>query len=88
MKGCFVCRRFPYLLRLTRRGFHVGWRGMPIDRKEMYRRRFIIGDDLNRIELDMKRQHSIQQVLFIKKKVYRFKYDGNNVKKELVSLKW
>jgi hypothetical protein len=66
-KGILMCRRLPYYFRLTRRGFHIGWRGMSINEKEMYRRRFIIGDDRARIWLDMKSSKRVKQVLFTEK---------------------
>lgn len=66
-KGCMVCRKIPYYFRMTRRGFHIGWRGMDINEKEMYRRRFIIGDDRARIFLDMKSRKRVKQVLFTEK---------------------
>lgn len=80
-KGCVLCRRLPYFIRLTRKGFHCGWRHLNISDDDMYRYRYIIGDDRKRIELDKNNETLVKQVLFIHKKVYVHK-DG---KRELVS---
>lgn len=67
-KGIILCMKFPYHFRITRRGFHIAWRRMDIDEKEMYRRRWIIGDDHARIYLDMISEKRVKQVLFTDKK--------------------
>jgi hypothetical protein len=77
-KGCVVCRRLPYMIRLTRRGFHIGWRHLNISREMNYKYRYIIGDDYNRIKLDQERTIGIQQVLFTHKTVWRYP-DGKRV---------
>ena len=80
-KGCILCRRFPYMIRLTRRGFHVGFRHLNISEATMYRYRFIIGDDIKRIELDENNDTLVKQVLFTHKKVWTH----NNGVRTLVS---
>ena len=76
LKGIILCRKLPYYFRKTRKGFHIGFRGLSISIPVMYKYRFIIGDDRNRIALDMERKKTIQQVLFTEKKIYKF--DGIN----------
>lgn len=71
------------MIRLTRRGFHVCWKGLSISREINYKYRFIIGDDENRIRLDRERTMGIQQVLFTHKTVWRYP-DGH---KELHSFR-
>ena len=76
-------KRFPYLIRKTKRGFHYGWRGLDLSEKESYYYRLLLGDDLNRVMLDMKSKKKIKQVLFVKKEVYLYETDlwGNFVRK-------
>jgi hypothetical protein len=82
-KGCILCKRLPYFIRLTRRGVHFGFRHLSISREICYKYRYIIGDDINRIKLDQERTIGIQQVLFTHKTVWRYP-DG---KKTLVTFR-
>jgi len=68
-KGCVLLRRFPDEIRAsaTGRGYHIIWRNLDIDRMQMFRYRRLIGDDKNRIKLDMMCEKKITQVLFRKK---------------------
>lgn len=74
IKGTILCRKLPYKIRKTERGWHLIWKGLKISEEESieYRRR--IGDDENRIKLDEECSKRIKQVLFCEKKV--FYYDG------------
>jgi len=81
IKGVLVCMRMPYLFRMTHRGFHFAWRGFDITDDEMYKRRFIIGDDKKRIRLDMLSPMKPKQVLFTSKVHAEYKkVDGRFVK--------
>ena len=74
------------MVRKTRRGFHYAWHGMDIDEKEMFLRRYMLGDDKNRIWLDMSCPKKPKQVLFSEKIVYAHEYDafGNYIGKKRV----
>lgn len=76
IKGIFLCRRFPKKIRITRRGFHIVWRGLNIDEKTMYRYRRLLGDDPVRIDLDRSSSKRLKQVLFKEKNVYKYEYDS------------
>jgi hypothetical protein len=76
--GTLKFMRFPYLFEKSRKGYHVGWHGMDITEREMLVARLALGDDKNRVRLDMM-PNRIQQVLFDKKQVFYFK----NGKREL-----
>ena len=52
----------------TRKGFHVTWRHLPISEEESFKYRLLIGDDRNRINLDMQSWKRIKQVMFNYKK--------------------
>ncbi len=82
-KGIFICKRFPKKIRITKRGFHIIWRGLNIDEKTMYKYRKLLGDDETRIMLDQSSPKRLKQVLFSDKKVYQYEYDslGNFEKK-------
>lgn len=85
-KGSIMCRRFPYMVRKTRRGFHYGWRSMQISENESYKRRLRCGDDVKRIHLDMSCPKKPKQVLFSHKEIYVHEFDafGNYIGKKRV----
>lgn len=68
-KGLLICRRFPDEIYRTLKGYHLIWYGLKIDFKKHFLYRKFIGDDLNRIKLDMNPKR-IGQVLFTDKKVW------------------
>ena len=72
MTGVVLCKKLPFYFRLTRKGFHLAWRGLNISEATMYKYRYIIGDDRNRISLDMNRTKTIKQVLFTSKEIWKF----------------
>lgn len=76
IKGIFICKRLPKKIRITRRGFHIVWRGLNIDENTMYRYRRLIGDDPVRIDLDRCSSKRLKQVLFKEKNVYEYEYDS------------
>lgn len=76
VKGIFLCRRLPYKIRKTKRGWHICFRGLNIDEKTMYKYRRLLGDDPVRIDLDRCSSKRLKQVLFKSKKVYKYEYDS------------
>lgn len=75
-KGTILLRRFPRKLRKTKRGYHCVWYGTSLSEKEMYKMRYRLGDDRNRIRLDMTCEKKPKQVLFEKKEVHIYEYDS------------
>jgi len=73
-KGCLITKKFPDEVRksATGKGYHIIWRDLDIDEIRMFRYRKIIGDDKNRIKLDLVSRKRVSQVLFTKKKVVYF----------------
>lgn len=73
-KGCVLIGRFPDEIRVsaTGKGYHIIWRNLDIDKMKMFRYRRLIGDDRNRIKLDMMCEKKITQVLF-RKKIVEYK---------------
>ena len=82
LKGCLIFRKFPDEVRLsaTGKGYHIIWRGLNISEAEMFRYRKIIGDDKNRVGLDLASRKRVPQVLFKEKQVIYFNRvgDGND----------
>lgn len=74
LKGVLVCKRFPYKVRKTGKGYHIVFRGLKIDEETMYKYRMLIGDDENRIKLDMDAKKRIKQVLFSEKETIYYGY--------------
>jgi hypothetical protein len=64
---------------MTRKGFHIAWRGLDINEKKMYRYRYLIGDDRNRIWLDMIDDWRAKQVLFTEKEVWKHQFADNQL---------
>ena len=83
VKGSVLCRKIPSNIRRTRKGYHLIWRGLPIDEQKMYLLRFRLHDDRNRIRLDILSPKRIKQVLFSEKRTVYFDEDGG-IKKEIV----
>jgi hypothetical protein len=85
-KGIAINRKLPSMIRKTRRGFHCVYRGLNISEREMFVRRYRLGDDLRRIHLDMSCPKKPKQVLFSRKEVYVHEYDafGNYIGKKRV----
>jgi hypothetical protein len=85
-KGIAINRKFPSIIRKTKRGYHCVFRDMDITEKEMFLRRYKLGDDIKRIHLDMTCPKKPKQVLFSKKDVYVYEYDfvGNIIGKRKV----
>lgn len=73
VKGIILCKKFPYKVRKTEKGWHLIWKGLKISDEESLRYRKMLGDDPNRIKLD-EESTRIKQVLFTEKQV--FYYDG------------
>jgi hypothetical protein len=69
LKGLLLLHRFPDEIERTRRGIHYIWHGLDIDFKKHFVYRKFIGDDENRIRLDMHPKR-IGQVLFTGKEVF------------------
>jgi len=85
-KGIAINRKFPSMIRKTRRGFHCVYRGLNISEREMFVRRYRLGDDSKRLWLDMSCPKKPKQVLFSKKIIYVHEYDafGNYIGKKRV----
>jgi len=85
-KGIAINKKFPSMIRKTKRGFHVVFSGCSINEREMFLRRYRLGDDSNRIWLDMSCPKKPKQVLFSKKIVYVHEYDafGNYIGKKRI----
>lgn len=73
VKGTVLCRKLPFKIRRTERGWHLIWKGLNISEKKSLEYRKRLGDDPNRIKLDECGKR-IKQVLFTEKQV--FYYDG------------
>lgn len=71
VKGIILCRRLPYKIRKTEKGWHLIWKGLNIDEEKSMEYRRILGDDPNRIKLD-KNSTRIKQVLFTEKQVFYY----------------
>lgn len=70
-KGLLLCRKIPEIKR-TSRGYHLIWYGLKISFKRHFLYRKFIGDDENRIRLDMNPKR-LGQVLFTEKRVFLMK---------------
>lgn len=73
MKGLILCRSLPKI-RKTAKGWHIVWYGLDIDEETMFKYRMLIGDDPNRIKLDMEAGKRISQVLFREKETHYYGY--------------
>lgn len=76
LKGIILCRKFPEIYRTGRGKFHLIFRGINANEKEIMRLRRLIGDDKKRIHLDTVCKLKPQQILFTKKTVKYYKYKG------------
>jgi hypothetical protein len=74
IKGIIVCRKLPFKIRKTGKGYHIIWRGLNIDEQTMFKYRKLIGDDPNRIKLDMEAGKRLKQVLFCEKETHYYGY--------------
>jgi hypothetical protein len=85
-KGTFLCKKLPYLIRKSKRGWHIGWHHLPITERESYLLRYRLSDDLKRLHLDMSCPKKPKQVLFSEKIVYVHEFDafGNYIGKKRV----
>ena len=85
-KGIAINRKFPSMIRKTRRGFHCVYRGLDISEREMFMRRYRLGDDSKRLWLDMSCPKKPKQVLFSEKIVYVHEFDafGNYIGKKRI----
>jgi len=70
--GYILMRKFPEI-RVTSKGLHLVWRNNKISVKKMFKYRLLLGDDLNRLYLDMISWKRINQVLFTKKEITYYK---------------
>jgi hypothetical protein len=68
-KGLLLCHRLPDEIKTTSRGYHMIWYGLKIDFNKHFLYRRFIGDDENRIRLDMNPKRT-GQVLFTSKDVF------------------
>ena len=71
-KGYIMLKRLPDLTRRTKKGYHLIWRHLNISQNKSYILRKFIGDDKNRLSLDMSSKKRIKQILFTTKKVTYF----------------
>ena len=76
VKGFLLFRKFPRKIRITRKGYHLIWSDLDLTRREMFKYRKVIGDDKNRIRLDMLSNKRLSQVLFSAKRVTYFDEEG------------
>lgn len=67
--GTIICRKKPFKIRKTRRGYHIIWKGLNIDQNTMFKYRKWLHDDEKRLRLDMLSEKRIKQVLFTEKLV-------------------
>lgn len=74
IKGTILCRRFPAKIRKTAKGYHIIWRGLGISKKKAFKWRLMVGDDWNRVRLDMDSPKRISQVLFSEKETHYYGY--------------
>ena len=65
-------RKFPEI-RVTSKGLHLVWRDNKISARKMFKYRFLLGDDLTRLYLDMISWKRINQVLFTKKEIVYYR---------------
>jgi len=81
LKGRLLCGKKADEIYQTRKGFHVIWHGLKIDKETSFRWRGLLGDDRNRIRLD-RNPKRITQVLFAEKHITYKDKDGNITKEE------
>jgi hypothetical protein len=72
-KGFYFFKKLPNTIRKTEKGIHLIWYNVNCSEKEAYVKRKVIGDDLNRIKLDMC-GNRLKQVLFSAKKTTTYGY--------------
>jgi len=65
-RGIWLCRSLPEIEK-SKKGWHLFWYGLKINQKTMFKYRLLIGDDQNRVRLDMSSDKRIQQVMFNRK---------------------
>jgi len=70
--GYLLMRKFPEI-RVTSKGLHLVWRHNKISARKMFKYRFLLGDDLTRLYLDMISWKRINQVLFTKKEIVYYR---------------
>lgn len=81
-----VAREFRLLpdeieLSATKKGYHLIWYDLKISEKQMFLLRKFIGDDPNRLWLDMCSPKRIKQVLFTSKRIIYYKKRGGDENK-------
>jgi hypothetical protein len=86
VKGSIMCKKLPYMVTKTKRGFHYAWCGLSISEEQSYHYRLKLGDDINRIKLDMSSPKRLKQILFDHKAVYVYDRDwmGNIIDKRRI----
>jgi len=66
LRGLILLRKIPFIEE-SNRGFHLIWHGVDMPESDTYKYRLLIGDDENRVRLDMISEKRIKQVLFTHK---------------------
>ncbi|MEM1543712.1 MAG: hypothetical protein QXP52_02250 [Candidatus Aenigmatarchaeota archaeon] len=72
VKGTILCKKLPFKIRRTERGWHLIWKGLNISEEKSIEYRRKLGDDENRIKLDLECSKRIRQVLFTEKQVFYY----------------
>ena len=67
VKGIYFCKKLPYKIRKSSKGYHIIWSNINVNEHTMFVLRKVIGDDPNRIRLDLISKKRIKQVLFTEK---------------------
>lgn len=76
VKGFLLFKKLPRTIRKTRKGYHLIWSGIDATKRDMFKYRKMLGDDKNRIRLDMLSNKRLSQVLFTDKRVTYFDDEG------------
>jgi len=69
LRGLYFLHRLPDVIRQTSKGFHVIYHGINVTEDMSYNLRWILGDDRNRLRLDLLSPLRITNVLFSEKTV-------------------
>jgi len=76
VRGFLLFKKLPRTIRKTTKGYHLIWSGIDISERDMFKYRKMLGDDKNRIRLDMLSDKRLNQVLFSAKRITYFNADG------------
>ncbi|MEM2919009.1 MAG: hypothetical protein QXY62_05890 [Candidatus Altiarchaeota archaeon] len=83
LKGRFLIGKPPDEIYKTRKGYHIIWSGLPITFEKSIELRKKLGDDKNRIRLDLCGKKRLKNVLFDEKTIRYYRINENG-ERELI----